>query len=360
MHSRAGVVIAVAGLSTRMGEFKPLLPLGDKTIIEHVVDNAAAGGIQEIVVVVGKEKDRIREQLGDRKIKLVENPDFASTDMLQSIKCGLSELSASLECFFIVPGDMPLISKACYQCMLSKFESRKKSGIVQIRYQGDGGHPILIGEQYRDSILDYEGKQGLKGALRPFADNIHVLEWHNSTILLDADTPYDYAHLKDIYDQREIPGKMVIFTMFNLNGTPIEVVRHSLAVEKIALLLADKARKRGYPIRMNLVSAAALLHDVERTKPRHAQRGAQLLRKLGYEKVASIVEEHMFLSQDAVEHLDERAIVFLADKMVEGTRAVSLEERFEKRLFGSRNEPEVYEKIKRNMENAKKVMELLE
>ena len=111
---------------------------------------------------------------------------------------------------------------------------------------------------------------------------------------------------------------------------------------------------------MNLVSAAALLHDVERTKPRHAERGAELLRKLGYEKVAAIVAEHMFLSEDALEHLDERAIVFLADKMVDGTKAVSLEKRFEKKLLVSRNEPEVYEKIKHNMENAKKVLELLE
>lgn len=358
-RKRTGVIITAAGLSRRMGEFKPLLLLGNKTIIEHMIDNARFDGMEETVVVVGREKEKLAEKLKDKNVKIVENRDFESSDMLTSIKCGIRKLSDHIECFFIIPGDMPLVSKACYQCMLAKYESSKDPGIVQVRYQESGGHPILIPAKYREHILAYGGGRGLKGALKPFQDDIQVLRWHESSVLVDMDTPSDFEFIKMIYERKRIPRKMAIFDILNRNQVSIEVVHHSLAVEKIALLIAEHARKKGYPMNLSLISAAALLHDVERAKPNHAQKGAQLLRKLGYDQVAEIVEEHMFISSDAMEHIDERAVVFLADKLVQEDRAVSIDERFEKRLLEFEDNPEVYQKIQKNKENAVKLEKIL-
>ena len=360
MQKKAGVIITAAGLSQRMGVFKPLLPLGDKTMIEHVVDNAAAGGISDIIVIIGKDKDNVKRQLTGRPVKMVENPDFSDSDMLQSIKYGIRALNNDSDCFFIIPGDMPLVSGACYQCMLTKFKHNPDKKIVQVRYQNDGGHPILIGRECRQRILDYEDEGGLKEALRVYADDISVLEWHNSTILLDADTPLDYKRMCRVYESREVPGKMVIFTLLNMKQTSIDVVHHSLAVEKVALFLADKAVKKGYDVNSNLVSAGAMLHDIAKGNSDHAQKGAAFLREIGYEKVAVIVEEHMFLSEEAKQCIDERAIVYLADKLVAGTKSVSLDERFKNKLQLYKDNPEVYNRVVQNKKTAERIKKLLD
>ena len=46
-------IILAAGQSSRMGAFKPLLPFGDTTVIEHTIDYLRRGGIETIIVVVG-------------------------------------------------------------------------------------------------------------------------------------------------------------------------------------------------------------------------------------------------------------------------------------------------------------------
>ena len=358
MKSRTGVIIAVAGLSSRMQQFKPLLPLGGKKVIEHVVDCALAGNMDEIVVVVGKEAEKMKEVLRNRPVKLVSNPQYATSDMLTSIKIGIRALSKELNSFFVMPGDMPLVTPSCYQCLCREQERDTNIMVTQLRYQGSGGHPILIHQKCREHILEYEGVDGLKGALRSYEEQKKYLEWPESNILIDMDTAADYTEVKQRYEQRNLPERAAIFTMLQQSETPKEVIKHSIAVEKIALELGEKALQKGYPMNVNLIGAAALLHDVERRKKQHAVAGANLLERLGYPQLADVIREHMVLSDEAMEHIDERAIVYLADKLVEGEKITTVEERFQKKLDRQEVDSPVYHKIMKNKENAMQLAQL--
>ncbi len=48
----AGLILA-AGFSSRMGSFKPLLPIGDVTAIERVIDTLKKAGVHHIICVTG-------------------------------------------------------------------------------------------------------------------------------------------------------------------------------------------------------------------------------------------------------------------------------------------------------------------
>ena len=87
--------------------------------------------------------------------------------------------------------------------------------------------------------------------------------------------------------------------------------------------------------------------------------GAALLRDLGYPEVADIVAEHMRISEEACSSIDERAVVYLADKISMGSREVTLEERFgeKKKLYA--DNPEALENIQRNLERAEALMDAL-
>ena len=69
-------IIPAAGMSVRMGQNKLLLTFKGKPLIAHAVDTLLASAVDEVVVVLGHDADKVREKLQGKKVKLVENPDY--------------------------------------------------------------------------------------------------------------------------------------------------------------------------------------------------------------------------------------------------------------------------------------------
>ena len=115
-------------------------------------------------------------------------------------------------------------------------------------------------------------------------------------------------------------------------GTPEAVYRHCLAVADKADALAALMERRGIALDRKTLRAAALLHDIARTAPDHAAAGADWLARLGYPTVGEIVSCHHDWSGEDPEDMPEAALVYVADKLVQGDQVVTLEERFEKSL----------------------------
>jgi putative nucleotidyltransferase with HDIG domain len=105
-------------------------------------------------------------------------------------------------------------------------------------------------------------------------------------------------------------------------------MEHSRAVAELASDLATALNRSGCRMDLDLVVAAGLLHDIARGEPRHAEAGEQMLRRMGYPRVAEVVGAHMDLTVTDNEPLRPHEVVYLADKLVQGSRPVSLEKRF--------------------------------
>ena len=90
-------------------------------------------------------------------------------------------------------------------------------------------------------------------------------------------------------------------------------------------MLCAELANAGLTLDAELVHSAALLHDLARRQPDHPAIGALWLRELGYAQAAEIVRQHHDLDCLA---LNEAALVFLADKAIQGAEPVGLEARF--------------------------------
>ena len=101
------------------------------------------------------------------------------------------------------------------------------------------------------------------------------------------------------------------------------VTAHSRAVARETLRIAGALP---LPLDKALLESAALLHDIARSQPAHALLGGQWLRELGYDRAAELVESHHDWEGGS---LDERAVLYIADKCVREDRRVGLKERFE-------------------------------
>ena len=112
-------ILLAAGQSKRMkGENKLTKKFRGVSLIKHSVKNILASTVDELIVVLGHQKEII-EQLIDKneKIKLVFNKDFES-GMASSIKTGVNHLSKNTEAFFICLGDMPLVNFNIYNQLI--------------------------------------------------------------------------------------------------------------------------------------------------------------------------------------------------------------------------------------------------
>jgi putative nucleotidyltransferase with HDIG domain len=110
------------------------------------------------------------------------------------------------------------------------------------------------------------------------------------------------------------------------------IVEHSIQVMHVSLAITDNL-KRGVSVNRDMVVAAALLHDITKTrslvtKERHDASGGELLRELGFPSIAEIVEQHVIIQNINMQgSLEEREIVYYADKRVLHDTIVAIDER---------------------------------
>ena len=92
-----GAVILAAGLSSRMIENKLLLPWRDgDAIVRHVASKYVNASIRQVVVVTGRDASRVRAVVADLDVTCIHNPDFATGEILSSVKVGLRALADDL------------------------------------------------------------------------------------------------------------------------------------------------------------------------------------------------------------------------------------------------------------------------
>lgn len=188
-----GLVLA-AGLSSRMGQLKPLLPLNGKTLIENTVDSMFSAGVQKIIVVLGYRSAEIelvlRARYPNDRLIIAYNRDYATTDMLASIKIGLRCLP-ECDAFYLLPGDMPKISPQTYQSIAQEMLSSKKR-IVFPTVDGYRKHPPLISYGLLEDILAFCGSGGLRELWKIYPNEIAEFPVDDYGCVIDIDTPAQY------------------------------------------------------------------------------------------------------------------------------------------------------------------------
>lgn len=194
---RPRVIVPAAGASSRMGDWKPLLPWGESTVIEAVVANALAAGL-EVVVVTGHRGGELRELLdGMEGLTLVDNPRWKE-GMLGSTQAGLAALVESGrvgEAFFVTPADMPLIGPELYRQLAESFEAGPGAGATCFAAcEGRLGHPVLMPASFAPDLLRLDPGGKLRDFLmtRPW----RLVETGDLATLADLDTPDDYRRAR--------------------------------------------------------------------------------------------------------------------------------------------------------------------
>jgi CTP:molybdopterin cytidylyltransferase MocA len=250
-------VIAAAGLSKRMGLFKPLLDLGGKPALLHLIDSIVTSGIGTIIIVTGHEHEAVvkaldlytsscalKEKNGAEntiyRLLTMNNEDYEA-GMFSSVKEGIRGISEMLKnadfigkshkASLLFLADVPLVSTETINGLIRKWEdsvvstfcvdgksiseSCEDSSQIDVgpcnfaapAFKGKNGHPLLIPKSHYDEILSYTGEGGIKAIRNTYIESMIIYETNDAGCVLDMDTLNDYEELKKYLHEKEDNGQ---------------------------------------------------------------------------------------------------------------------------------------------------------
>jgi molybdenum cofactor cytidylyltransferase len=200
-HSDAVIsaVILAAGASRRMGQPKMLLPWGATNVIAQVVGTVLASGVISPVIVTGRSFQEVRNSLRGLPVRFTHNPEFESTEMLQSLQMGIPCLPGEAEACLVVLGDQPQIEGKVIAQVCQTFHAQATSLIIP-SYQFKRGHPWLVQKNLWPELLAMPATATLRQFLNQHAAEIFYLNVESSSVLMDLDTPEEYTRQRPAPD----------------------------------------------------------------------------------------------------------------------------------------------------------------
>lgn len=210
-----GAVIAAAGMSTRMKDFKQLIKVGDMTFAERIIVNFQRAGVKNIVMIVGFRGDEVKKSLRKCGVTFLENPDYERTDMFESVKTGLSYLAGTCDGIFVSPVDVPFFKETTIAAEIQAIEREEDKADIVIPHFGESsGHPILLSSRAADYIRTYCGPGGLRAACGAFLaeknEKVRVVMTEDEGCTIDADTPEDLERIIAFHNAHVIRPKVKV------------------------------------------------------------------------------------------------------------------------------------------------------
>lgn len=199
---KIGGLILAAGLSSRMGDYKQLMKIEGRGMAGCVVDMMREAGAEIIVVVTGHRHAELEAYLKDDLVEFVFNPDYATTQQLDSLKLGLHALEGRCERIIMSPADIPLVQPETVKKMLAL-----NADFIRPIYQGETGHPVILNPDWIPYIMGYDGPEGLNGAIKRSNCIVKELEVEDRGVIMDNDTKKDFERLMFWYQNTKSKEK---------------------------------------------------------------------------------------------------------------------------------------------------------
>jgi molybdenum cofactor cytidylyltransferase len=185
----AAIVLA-AGASTRMGRQKLTLPLADgRPLARAAVEQVLAGGLDDVVVVLGREAEAVAATLRGLPIRTVVNPRYAEGQST-SLRAGLDALAPGTEAAVVALGDQPLPDPRVIHRLVEAFRTSGRPIVAPV-YRDGRGNPVLFASAVFDELRRVEGDRGGRPVIARNPERVAEVPV-DAPMPTDIDTPEDY------------------------------------------------------------------------------------------------------------------------------------------------------------------------
>ncbi len=193
-----GIILA-AGLSSRMGTNKLMLPVGGLPAVERVIAAASRSKLDCITLVCSSEE--VASIGGRYGIKIVYNTD-PKQGQSKSIRLGIESSAQAADGYMFLVGDQPFISEKVINRLIESFKYKKCSAVVPI-YKGERGNPVIFSSLLKDKLTGLRGDTGGRVLLKELGDKVATVVFDDGRPGFDIDTRDEYEALLKLEDGNE-------------------------------------------------------------------------------------------------------------------------------------------------------------
>jgi molybdenum cofactor cytidylyltransferase len=188
------VLLLAAGEGRRYGDLKQLARIEGEPMVRRVARTAIATGVP-VVVVTGAQAERVELAVADLPLRFVRHAGWQQ-GMGGSLAAGIGHLrthhpraSGVLLCL----ADQPLVDADLLGRMLQRHRAAPDR-LLATRSAAASGPPVLFP---RDCLEDLATWSGARGAHRMLEQQAARVEWFESSLAGDVDTPEDLRHARE-------------------------------------------------------------------------------------------------------------------------------------------------------------------
>jgi molybdenum cofactor cytidylyltransferase len=198
MSSRppGAAILLAAGSSSRLGQPKQLVIYEGQSLLRRTASLAIASGASPVIVVLGNSAPRLRPELTDLPVTIVENPDWPS-GMASSLHCGLRQLlrqAPETPAALLLVSDQPHLHAAHLRRLWQQYEESNQ--VVAARYEDMlPGVPAIFPARCFPQLAALQGDQGARALLRQLPPSqLQTIPMPEA--VADLDTPDDLLRLR--------------------------------------------------------------------------------------------------------------------------------------------------------------------
>lgn len=195
---RVAALVLAAGRSSRMrGGNKLLAEIDGIPLVARAVDTVLATPVRPVLVVTGRDADRIRAALAGRELRFVENAAYAE-GLGGSIAAGARAAPRGIDGLFVCLGDMPRIRPRHLEALAAAFESSRRRAICVPVHGERRGHPVLFPADLVAELERLRGDRGARRLLDEHADRVREVPVADPGVLFDVDGRDQLEELRSV------------------------------------------------------------------------------------------------------------------------------------------------------------------
>lgn len=190
-------MIDAAGIPAGTQKPAHLMEIDGLTVVERVIVNLQRSGIKDIIMITGYRAEQVEKALRRFGILFHRQEPYEFPDMLDSIKLGLRYLRSRSGKVLLCPADVPFFLGDTVEAILHT----PGSFIIPV-CKGRDGYPVCIDYSLIPAVLDYQGREGLSGALAAAGVAPVRLPVQDEGVLEGTASLEEYRYLAKLHDDR--------------------------------------------------------------------------------------------------------------------------------------------------------------
>ncbi len=181
-----------------MGQPKLLLPFGQGTIIDYVLQVWRTSQVDHIITVVRRD-DRDLAKRCRAGGAVVVQPEHDPAEMKLSVTAALEVVENQFhprdrDAWLLAPADMPRLSPRLIDHLLKAFAAEEPAIVIPVRH-GKRGHPVVFPWSLAPAVRQLAPTEGVNALVK--RHDLRQIEWQEPEEWEDLDTPEQYRRLLD-------------------------------------------------------------------------------------------------------------------------------------------------------------------